>query len=255
MKAIILAGGLGSRISEESDTKPKPMVEIGGKPILWHIMKHYSFYGINDFIICLGYKGHLIKDYFYHYHSRHSDFTIHLQSNTSTFHSDSTENWNVTLLDTGLDTMTGGRLKKIAPYIGNENFCMTYGDAISDVNIADLISFHSRTKKDATLTAVRPIGRFGHLQLSKDSVACFEEKPDFEEGYINGGFFVLSPNILDIIDNEFTIWEKKPMQTLVSQNQLSAYKHNGFWHCMDTLSDRNKLEQLWQKSSPWKTWA
>lgn len=254
MKAIILAGGLGTRISEESHIKPKPMVEIGGLPILWHIMKHFSVYGINDFIICVGYKGHIIKDYFYNYKKHHSNFTVNLNSGETTFHSSSSEPWTVTILDTGQETMTGGRLKIIEPYLTSDDFCMTYGDAVSDVNISKLISFHKAHNKLATLTAVHPVGRFGHLQLSEHTISSFEEKPAFEQGYINGGFFVLSPKVLNFIENEHTIWEQKPIQALVKKKELLAYKHQGFWHCMDTLSDKNKLEMFWNSGAPWKTW-
>lgn len=260
MKAVILAGGFGTRISEESSVRPKPMVSIGQKPILWHIMKIYSYYGINEFIICCGYKGEVIKEYFSNYHLLKSDFTIDLSSNKIDIHHATSEPWKVTLVDTGLDTMTGGRLKKVKEYIGDETFCMTYGDGVSDVNISEAIVFHKKEGASATLTAVKQPGRFGAFILSSQSsrIENFREKPqgDGNEGaMINGGFFVLEPRVLDLIENDQTIWEREPLEKLASNNDLAAYVHNGFWQAMDSLRDRNYLEDLWnQQNAPWKIW-
>lgn len=257
MKAIILAGGLGTRLSEETSLKPKPMVEIGGRPILWHIMKLYSHYGVNDFVICLGYKGHLIKEYFLNYHLHMCDMTIGIKENTFKYHNNYAEPWNVTLVDTGQTTMTGGRLKKIAPYIKEEDsFCLTYGDGVADVNIAAAVDFHNKHGKLATLTAVQPPERFGILDFEGDeTVRSFKEKVQHKNVFVNGGFFVLSPKVLDYIDDETTSWEKEPLETLASEGELKAYKHHGYWQCMDTLRDRTNLESLWKANkAPWKLW-
>jgi len=256
MKAVILAGGLGTRISEETENKPKPMIEIGGKPILWHIMKIYSAYGINDFIICCGYKGYLIKEYFANYFLHTSDVTFDLQKNSMEVHSRRSEPWKVTLVYTGEKTMTGGRLKKIKNYIEDEDsFCFTYGDGVSDVNISKLIQLHSEKGKLATMTAVSPPGRFGALDISEDIVEVFKEKPKGDGGRINGGFFVLSPKVLDYIDDDMTTWEREPLEKLCSDRQLVAFKHDGFWQPMDTLRDKMHLEKLWaENNAQWKLW-
>ena len=255
MKAVILAGGLGTRISEETSVRPKPMVEIGGMPILWHIMKLYSTYGIDDFIICLGYRGYMIKEYFANYYLHMSDVTFDLGENSTEVHRNKAEPWRVTLVDTGEQTMTGGRLKRVARYLGDEDFCFTYGDGLSDVNIGKLIKFHRSNKGLATLTAVQPPGRFGALDLEQQRITGFQEKPAGEGGRINGGFFVLSPRVLDYIEGDRTVWEREPLEQLAANNELSAYLHNGFWHPMDTLRDRTSLEELWAADrSPWKVW-
>ncbi len=255
MKAIILAGGYGTRISEETHLKPKPMIEIGGKPILWHIMKIYSFYGINEFIICLGYKGYIIKEYFSNYFLHTSDVTFDMQSNKIQIHQSTAEPWRVTLVDTGESTMTGGRLKRVQSYIGDTDFCFTYGDGVSDVNITDLIAFHQRQKTLATLTAVHPPARFGAVEMETYKVTRFTEKPQVEGGWISGGFFVLSPKVLDFIKDDSTFWEREPLEQLAQEGQLSAYLHTGFWQPMDTLRDKIHLEQLWEKGqAPWKVW-
>lgn len=254
MKAVILAGGLGTRISEETGTRPKPMVEIGGKPILWHIMKIYSAYGINHFIICLGYKGYVIKEYFANYYLHMSDVTFDLSNNTSKIHNNYAEDWKVTLVDTGEDSMTGGRIKRIYDYVkDDENFCLTYGDGVSDVNIAELIKFHKDHKKLATLTATQPPGRFGALHIdNKNLITEFQEKPDGDGNFINGGFFVLSPKVISYIEGDKTLWEQEPLKNLAKDNQLMAFKHKGFWQPMDTLRDKNYLEELWQSGkAPW----
>ncbi|TCG09485.1 glucose-1-phosphate cytidylyltransferase [Paraburkholderia steynii] len=256
MKAVILAGGLGTRISEETNVRPKPMVEIGGKPILWHIMKIYSHYGINDFIVCCGYKGYLIKEYFANYFLHMSDVTFHIGENRMETHQRYGEHWKVTLIDTGEATMTGGRLGRIKDYLANEEaFCMTYGDGVSNVDIARQVDFHHRHGRLATLTATLPPGRFGALDIEGDRVASFKEKPQGDGGMINGGFFVLSPKVLDLIENDQTIWEREPLERLASDNQLAAFRHEGFWQPMDTLRDKNYLEELWQSGmAPWKVW-
>ncbi|OHD13525.1 MAG: glucose-1-phosphate cytidylyltransferase [Spirochaetes bacterium GWB1_36_13] len=257
MKVVLLAGGFGTRISEESDLKPKPMIEIGGKPILWHIMKLYSHYGLNDFIICLGYKAYVIKEYFANYFLHQSDVTIDLQNNKIEVHKNSSEPWKVTLVDTGLNTMTGGRIKRIQKYIGNEPFMLTYGDGVSDVNLKDLLDFHKKNKKKATLTAIQPAGRFGILDLNeKEEVLKFQEKPKGDGGWINGGFFVLEPSIFDTIKNgDSTVWEREPLEMLANENELIAYKHEGFWKCMDTLRDKIELEKMWNSGqAEWKVW-
>ena len=256
MKAVILAGGLGTRISEETDTKPKPMVEIGGKPILWHIMKIYSAHGVNDFVICCGYKGYQIKDYFANYFLYMSDVTFDMSKNTMEVHQRSAEPWRVTLVDTGESTMTGGRLKRVAEHIKDEEaFCLTYGDGVSDVDITDLIAFHKAQKVKATLTATLPPGRFGALQFSGNKVSQFMEKPQGDGAMINGGFFVLSPSVLQYLDGDETIWERAPLETLASEGQLAAYQHTGFWQPMDTLRNKTLLEELWASGqAPWKVW-
>jgi glucose-1-phosphate cytidylyltransferase len=257
MKAVILAGGLGTRISEETTLKPKPMIEIGGKPILWHIMKMYSAYGIHDFIICCGYKGYVIKEYFANYFLHMSDVTFDMVSNQMEVHQRYADPWRVTLIDTGEETMTGGRLKRAAPYLKNEDFfCLTYGDGVSDVNISKLIEFHQRHGLQATLTATYPPGRFGALDIHPDHrVTSFKEKPKGDGGMINGGFFVLSPKVIDLIDGDHAIWEREPLEQLAQSNQLKAYPHDGFWQCMDTLRDKNYLEDLWNSgNAPWKVW-
>jgi len=257
MKVVILAGGFGTRISEESDLKPKPMIEIGGKPILWHIMKIYSHYGFNDFIICCGYKGYVIKDYFHHYYLHQTDITIDLRKNEIEYHDSSSEPWRVTLVDTGLNTMTGGRIKRIQRFVGDEPFMLTYGDGVSDVNIRSLLEFHKQNKRLATLTAVQPSGKFGALSIdNKNAVIQFQEKPKGDGAWINGGFFVCEPGIFDYIrSGDETIWERQPLEDLSSDGQLGAYKHEGFWHPMDTLRDKNELERLWASgNAPWKVW-
>jgi glucose-1-phosphate cytidylyltransferase len=256
MKAVILAGGLGTRISEESSVRPKPMIEIGGRPILWHIMKIYSFHGIHDFIVCCGYRGYVIKEYFANYFLHMSDVTFDMQGNKMEVHRATAEPWRITLVDTGEDTMTGGRLKRVRDYVGGEDFCFTYGDGVSDVNIADLIAFHRKSGKDATLTAVQPPGRFGALSFDgDDGITSFQEKPMGDGGWINGGFFVLKPAVFDYIEGDSTSWEAAPLQTLASKGKLCAFKHPGFWQAMDTLRDKNHLEQLWSTGkAPWKHW-
>lgn len=258
MKAVILAGGLGTRISEETSTRPKPMVEIGGKPILWHIMKTYSHHGINDFIICCGYKGYVIKEYFANYFLHMSDVTFDMSNNSMQVHQHNAEPWRVTLVDTGDSTMTGGRLKRVAPYLQDEQeFCFTYGDGVSDVNITDLIAFHRAHGLQATMTATYPPGRFGAIDIHADQrIIAFKEKPKGDGGMINGGFFVLSPKVIDLIANDQTLWEREPLEALAESNQLKAFKHEAFWQPMDTLSDKNRLEELWQSGkAPWKVWA
>jgi len=255
MKVVILAGGLGTRISEESYLRPKPLIEIGNKPILWHIMKIYSSHGINEFIICCGYRGYMIKDYFANYYLYMSDVTFDIQNNQMNVHRNQVEQWKVTLIDTGLETMTGGRLKRVREYIKGETFCLTYGDGVSNVDITELLKFHKDHKKLATLTAVQPAGRFGALTIKDNIVEQFHEKPDGDGGWINAGFFVLEPGIFDLIEGDETIWEESPMESLAKNSQLRAYKHRGFWKSMDTLQDKNTLEALWKKNKAlWKTW-
>ena len=256
MKAVILAGGFGTRISEETVLIPKPMIEIGGKPILWHIMKIYSCYGIQDFIICCGYKGYLIKEYFANYFLHTSDITISLNENKMQFHDRRAEPWNVTLIDTGENTMTGGRIKRVADFIKDEqSFCLTYGDGVADIDITKSIEFHQQHGKLATLTATYPPGRFGALDISDSTVLSFKEKPKGDGGMINGGFFVLSPSVLDYIEDDGSIWEQKPLMNLAEDGELMAYEHTGFWQPMDTLRDKNALESLWESgSAPWKMW-
>ena len=256
MQAVILAGGLGTRISEESYLQPKPMIEIGSKPIIWHIMKIFSHYKINDFIICCGYKGYVLKEYFSNYFLHNSDVTFNLGNNEIEIHKKNSEDWKVTLIDTGLNTLTGGRIKRIEEYIKEENFCLTYGDGLSDVDISKLIEFHYSHKKDATLTAVQPAGRFGAIELKNQiEVKSFQEKPLGDGGWINGGFFILNKSVIKNIENDNTIWEKEPLINLAKTNNLAAFKHKGFWHPMDTLRDKNYLEGLWNSShAPWKIW-
>lgn len=255
MKAVILAGGFGTRLSEETSAKPKPMIEIGGKPILWHIMKAYSAAGINDFIICCGYKGYLIKEYFANYFLHMSDVTFDMLQNKMLVHENHAEPWRVTLVDTGEHTMTGGRLKRVRKFIGDETFCFTYGDGVSDINIRQLISFHLQCKLTATLTAVQPPGRFGAINFKDCKVESFQEKPQGEGGWINGGFFVLEPQAFEYVDGDTTVWEHDPLQKLVSEGQLAAYAHTGFWQPMDTMRDKMRLEELWETGqAPWKVW-
>jgi glucose-1-phosphate cytidylyltransferase len=256
MKAIILAGGLGTRLSEETSIRPKPMVEIGGMPILWHIMKTYSAHGINDFIICCGYKGYIIKEYFANYFLHRSDITFDMRFNQMNVHQGNAEPWRVTLIDTGESTMTGGRLKRVAEHI-NETFCFTYGDGVGNVNVTELIAFHKEQNTLATLTATQPPGRFGAICLGHEQtkITSFQEKPEGDGAWINGGYFVLEPEVIDFIADDSTVWEQEPMKKLAHLEQLSAYKHHGFWQPMDTLRDRNYLEQLWQSNkAPWKVW-
>ena len=256
MKAVILAGGLGTRIAEESDTKPKPMVEIGGKPLLWHIMKMYSRHGVNDFVICLGYKGYVIKEFFFNYYRHMSDMMIDLETGDHKILNTQAENWRITLVDTGPDTMTGGRLKRVAPYLGDETFCLTYGDGLSDLDIGAELAFHRSHGKLATVAAVQPPGRFGVLNIDGDSnVSSFEEKPSDEIGWINGGFFVLEPKVIDYIDGDSTSWEREPLSNLARDGHLAAFRHNGFWQPCDTLRDKRELEALWSRgTAPWRSW-
>ena len=258
MKAVILAGGYGSRLSEETETKPKPMIEIGGRPILWHIMKYYSFFGINEFIICCGYKSNVIKEYFSNYSIYTSDITFDLKKNDIIIHKKNTEPWKVTLVDTGENVMTGGRLKRVKDYLLNEEmFCFTYGDGLSNVNIKNLIKFHKEKKSLATVTAVRPIGRFGVLgvNFSNNTVEKFEEKPIENMGWINGGFFILKPKVFEYIENDDISWELEPMKNLVNNNMLKAFIHDDFWHPMDTIRDKKYLNELWASGqAPWKVW-
>jgi glucose-1-phosphate cytidylyltransferase len=256
MKAVILAGGLGTRLSEETSVRPKPMVEVGGKPILWHIMKMYSAHGINDFIICCGYKGYLIKEYFANYFLHSSDVTFNMRENTMKVHDKRAEDWNVTLVDTGDSSMTGGRLRRVADYVRDEEaFCFTYGDGVGDVDISATIAFHKQHGKAATLTATYPPGRFGALDIKQGQVLNFKEKPKGDGAMINGGFFVLSPQVLEYLVDDSTVWEQEPLMGLAADGQLMAHEHPGFWQPMDTLHDKNLLEKLWQNGkAPWKSW-
>lgn len=256
MKAVILAGGLGSRISEETTVKPKPMIEIGGKPILWHIMKIYSHYGINEFIICCGYKGYVIKEYFANYFLHMSDVTFDMSDNRMEVHQNHAEPWKVTLVDTGEHSMTGGRLRRVREYLkGEDLFCFTYGDGVADIDIHALIEFHKSQGVDATLTATYPPGRFGALDIQSHKVRSFREKPKGDGGMVNGGFFVLSPKVIDLIDGDATTWEREPLEKLAASGQLAAFPHEGFWQPMDTLRDKMQLEELWQSgNAPWKMW-
>ncbi len=256
MKAVILAGGLGTRLSEETVVKPKPMVDIGTMPIIWHIMKHYSFHGVNEFVICCGYKGYVIKEYFANYFLHKSDVTFDLSENRMQVHNQRAEPWKITLVDTGENSMTGGRLKRVAEHVMFEDaFCFTYGDGVSDINIRESIEFHRQHGKLATLTATYPAGRFGALELANGQVKSFMEKPRGDGGFINGGFFVLSPEVLNYIDNDDTIWEQEPLISLAQEGQLMAYEHLGFWQPMDTLRDKVFLDKLWNEGkAPWKTW-
>lgn len=256
MKAVLLAGGLGTRISEETATRPKPMIEIGGKPILWHIMKMYSQHGVNDFIICLGYKGYVIKEYFANYFLHMSDVTFDMRDNSTTVHQASAEPWRVTLVDTGDESQIGGRIKRIHPYVkDDEAFCLTYGDGVSDVDISAIIALHKKEGRLATVTGVQPPGRFGALNYEGNRAIGFAEKPRGDGGWINGGFFVCSPKIVDYIEGDLTVWEREPLERLAADNQLTAYFHTGFWQPMDTLRDKRHLEDLWSTGkAPWKTW-
>ena len=255
MKAIILAGGLGTRLSEKTTFKPKPMVEIGSRPILWHIMKLYSYHGINDFIVCLGYKGFMVKEYFANYFLHMSDVTFDMANNKMEVHEANAEPWRVTLVDTGENVMTGGRMKRVASYIGEDTFCFTYGDGVADVNIKELIKFHKTQGTLATVTSVQPPGRFGELDITHGKITAFKEKPQGDGASISGGFFILSPRVLNYIKNDNTVWEKEPLEKLANEGQLSAYQHNGFWQPMDTLRDKVMLDELWASGkAPWKVW-
>ncbi len=257
MKAVILAGGFGTRISEESAIKPKPMVEIGGLPIIWHIMKIFSSYDINNFIICCGYKGHILKEYFANYYKNWSDVTFDMKENKMTIHKNDVEPWRVTLVDTGADSMTGGRLKRVKDYLDDETFCLTYGDGVANVDIGKLVDFHKQQKVLATLTAVQPPGRYGsfHFDREKTKISRFYEKPSGDGAWINGGFFVLEPEVLNYIENDQTSWEKAPLEQLAQEGKLAAFRHTGFWQAMDTLRDKMVLEEIWQTgNAPWKVW-
>ncbi|MEZ4909317.1 MAG: glucose-1-phosphate cytidylyltransferase [Saprospiraceae bacterium] len=256
MKVVILAGGFGTRLSEETSLKPKPMVEIGGKPMLWHIMKIYSSFGYNDFIICLGYKGYIIKEYFANYFLHQSDVTFDIKNHEMEIHNTHADPWKVTLVDTGLNTMTGGRVKRVKKYIDNNPFMLTYGDGVSNVNIKKLVNFHQQNKGLVTVTSVQPSGRFGTLNISEDDkVNAFEEKPKGERGWINGGFFVCQPEVIDYIDDDSTVFERKPMETIANEKKMIAYKHDGYWKCMDTLRDKTELENSWDSgNAEWKLW-
>lgn len=254
MKVVLLAGGLGTRISEETSVRPKPMVEVGGKPILWHIMKIYATHGLTDFIVCCGYKGYLIKEYFANYFLHMSDVTIDLGKNSIEVHQKKAEPWRVTLVDTGESTQTGGRLRRVGDYI-DDDFCMTYGDGVGSINITELLAFHRAHGKQATMTAVQPPGRFGALEMNGTQVRSFMEKPTGDGGWINGGFFVLNPSVIDLIEGDETLWERQPLEALAKSDQLQAYFHHGFWQPMDTLRDKTHLEELWTAgNAPWKTW-
>ncbi|MGF6600006.1 glucose-1-phosphate cytidylyltransferase [Paraburkholderia sp. GAS448] len=256
MKAVILAGGLGTRISEDTVNRPKPMIEIGGKPILWHIMKIYSAYGVNDFVICCGYKGYVIKEYFANYFLHTSDVTFDMRTNEMQVHQQYAEPWKVTLVDTGESTMTGGRLRRVKDFVKDEEaFCFTYGDGLGNINITSLTDYHKQRGTLATLTATYPPGRFGALDIQNSKVSSFKEKPKGDGGMINGGFFVLSPRVIDLIPNDECVWEREPLEQLANQGQLSAFEHEGFWQPMDTLRDKTHLEELWQSGkAPWKVW-
>jgi glucose-1-phosphate cytidylyltransferase len=256
MKAVILAGGLGTRLAEETSIRPKPMVEVGGRPILWHILKHYSRHGINEFVVCLGYRGYVIKEYFANYFMHMSDITFDLAKNEMEICQRHCEPWRVTLIDTGEETQTGGRLRRVAKYVGDETFCFTYGDGVSDVDLTALVAFHRRQGRLATLTSVQPQGRFGALDIEGGRITRFEEKPQGDGTWVNGGFFVLEPQVLSYIEGDATSWEREPLEALAREGQLSAWAHRGFWQPMDTLRDKMKLEDLWQRGvAPWKTWT
>ena len=255
MKVGILAGGFGSRLAEETEVRPKPLVEIGGRPILWHILKHYSFYGFNDFVIALGYKGEMIKRYIVEYCSLHNNLHVDFHSGQVTPHDGERPDWRVDLIDTGVRTQTGGRIKRLAPYLGAETFLLTWGDGVADVNLHELIAFHRAHGRLATLTAVRPPARYGHLELEGDQIAVFSEKPQLKVGWINGAYFVLEPGVFDYIDGDETIWEQQPLERLAADGQLMAYRHHSFWQCMDTLREKSLLEKLWETDrAPWKLW-
>ena len=255
MKAVILAGGLGTRLSEETSAKPKPMIEIGAKPLLWHIMKIYSAHGIDEFVVCLGYRGYMIKEYFANYYLHMGDVTFDLKDNRMEVHQSGAEPWKVTLIDTGPDTMTGGRLKRVLPYVDGDEFCFTYGDGVADVDLPALLEFHRAHGRLATVTAVQPSGRFGALDIDGDVIRRFEEKPQGDGGWINGGFFVLSPGVADYIDGDETVWEREPLERLARDDQLAAYRHDGFWYAVDTLRDMRHLQDLWESGdAPWKLW-
>ncbi len=255
MKAVILAGGLGSRLAEETQVRPKPMVEIGGKPILWHIMKAYSAHGITNFVVCLGYKGYLIKEYFANYYLHTCDVSFDLAGNSMEVHQSSAEDWRVTLVDTGEATQTGGRLKRVGRYLDDEDFCFTYGDGLSDVDISEVIEFHRQESALATVTAVQPPGRWGAMELDGKRIRRFEEKPVGDGGWVNGGFFVLSPTVIDMIEGDETVWEREPMERLAADGQLASFRHGGFWRAMDTLRDKQYLTDLWSEgTAPWKRW-
>jgi glucose-1-phosphate cytidylyltransferase len=258
MKAVILAGGRGTRISEESDARPKPMIEIGGKPILWHVMKIYSAAGVNEFVVCLGYRGYMIKEYFANYFLHTSDVTIDVAENRMEVHARNAEPWRVTLVDTGSETMTGGRIRRIRRYVEDGPFCMTYGDGVTDLNVRSVIDFHQRRGKAATVTAIQPQGRYGSVNVEGESglVTDFEEKPKGDGRWVNAGFFVLTPKVFDFIADDSTVWERDPLESLARQGELNAYRHAGFWHAMDTLRDKAHLEQLWSSATaPWKLWS
>jgi glucose-1-phosphate cytidylyltransferase len=256
MKAVILAGGLGTRLSEETVVRPKPMIELGGRPILWHILKIYGHHGIHDFVICLGYKGYTIKEYFANYFLHMSDVTINLRNNELKVHQNNSEPWTVTLVDTGEDTGTGGRLRRVRDHVAGERFCFTYGDGLGDVDLRALLAFHAEQKTIATLTAVQPPGRFGAIDLEGDRINTFAEKPPGDGGWVNGGFFVLEPEAFDYLDGDDTMWEREPLEKLARAGQLSAYKHHGFWQALDTMRDKKTLEELWDSGrAPWKVWA
>lgn len=256
MKVLILAGGYGTRISEESDIKPKPMIEIGGKPIIWHIMKHYSAYGFNEFVLLLGYKSYVIKEYFANYYLHNSDVTIDTAKKSIEVHNNYSENWKITLLETGLDTMTGGRVKRAKDYVGNEPFLLTYGDGVSDVNIKELLEFHKKHGKKITMTSIQPEGRFGALKIEENNkITSFLEKPKGDGAWINGGFFVCDPSVIDYIADDSTTFEKEPLEKLAKDGELFSYKHDGFWKCMDTLRDKNQLNEMWTNNkAKWKSW-
>jgi glucose-1-phosphate cytidylyltransferase len=255
MKVLLLAGGYGTRLSEETDIKPKPMIEIGGQPILWHIMKMYSYYGFNEFVILLGYKGYFIKEYFANYYLHQSDITFDMTDGGMEVHNNSSEPWKVTLIDTGLNSMTGGRVRRAQKFIKDETFMLTYGDGVCDVNIKKLFEFHKASNSKATMTAIQPAGRFGALDINSNLVNEFVEKPAGDGNWVNGGFMVCEPEVLDLIESDSTVFEKYPLQTLAENGELSAYKHTGFWHCMDTLRDKTELNELWDENqAPWKVW-
>ena len=255
MKVVILAGGLGTRLAEETTTRPKPMVEIGDRPILWHIMKIYSSYGLHDFVICLGYRGYMIKEYFANYYLHTSDVTFDVAENRMEVHETTTEPWRVTLVDTGAETMTGGRLRRVFDYLDEDDFCFTYGDGLADIDIGQLVAFHREQGTLATVTAVQPSGRFGSMRIEDTRVSEFTEKPAGDDAWINGGFFVLSPRVRDYLDGDGTVWEREPLQRLAAEGELSSYRHSGFWQPMDTLRERDRLQSLWESgAAPWKTW-